>query len=125
MVQVIKFSTFTMKKYIVTDPCYIVHDIAYDTIGYLLDWEWAKVKTPVQLRRVGGKDRSEELQLIAVSDTPGGDGSCEHDGFSIGVDAGMLCVAYSEAGWNKESFGAKYETKEEAMRALHAILAKW
>lgn len=110
-----------MKKYIITDPCYIIEREQYDAIGNGLGW--------MNFTNIGGSTLNREgggtFILHKIKGTPNGDGSTEHNGQRIGVDAGMLCIAESEQGWEKEQWGATFETLNEARQAFQKIIRRF
>lgn len=124
-----------MKKYIITDPCYIMHDVAYRILGEVLGWSdfptALNALTPIKLDEQRVKDTKHgrlaqhQITIHAISETYGGDGSMDYEDYHIGVDAGMLCIAESPIGWATERYGAKFETLEEAQKAFEKILAMW
>jgi hypothetical protein len=113
-----------MKKYIITDPCYIIARRDYDFIGEAFGWDnFDKMITPATLTYRNDKNR--KITIIKISGTPHGDGSTEYDGQLIGVDAGMLCVAYSDKGWRAEIYGAKFNNEDEALAAFPRIKCRF
>ncbi len=115
-----------MKKYIITDPCYIIDSRQYDAIGEVLGWgEFETMKTPCKLSLRNDKEplrEGVEIVIHKIDGTPNGDGSMEYHGQQIGVDAGMLCIAECQDGWRSQSFGAKFETLAEAEAAWPRII---
>lgn len=109
------------KKYIITDPCYIIHRVSYDTLGAVFDWEFERIKMPLT---VPYTQDVEKITLHKIVGT-GGDGSMEWNGQWIGVDAGMLCIAEKETGWKEERYGATFEDLGDAQKALRAIIKHW
>lgn len=109
-----------MKKYIITDPCYIMNKAQYDEICETRDCDFEGQLFPMDSKHQKDGDA---IRFLTIRGT-GGDGSTEYNGENIGVDSGMLCIAEREIGWYNESFGAKFETIEEAMRALPFILSR-
>jgi len=107
-----------MKKFIVTDPCYIMNEAQYDNIcsEFHCDFEGQEFPLASQHRY-----SNKPITFHTIEGTSGGDGSMTYKGQSIGVDAGMLCIAECEEGWYMEGFGAKFETLEDAKEGLREI----
>jgi hypothetical protein len=106
-------------RYIITDPCYIMHRDDYDNLGAQTAWEMT-IYEPLTCRyRANSK---QAITIFTIESTPHGDGSYMYRGFDIGVDAGILCIAYNPNGWAKESLGAKFITMAEAKKAFPTIL---
>lgn len=107
-----------MKKYIITDPCYIMDDKQYDEIcasGCVFELQVFPLKS---IHRLTNKP----IIFHTIKHTPNGDGGHVYRGEMIGVDAGLLCIAESENGWNDEMFGATFKTLDAAKRAFPKIL---
>lgn len=115
------------KKFIVTDPCYIIHRVAYDTLGAVSNWEFEELKMPLTVSYTKEEPYNNTMQKLTLHKIvgTGGDGSVEWKGQLIGVDAGMLCIAEKETGWKDEQYGATFESVGEARKALRAIIKHW
>lgn len=111
-----------VKKFIVTDPCYIMEDTDYKNRGIREGWDRFETATPIQSRYKG--IQGEEITIHTILGT-GGDGSGEYGDDIVGVDSGMLCIAENEKGWYKEFHGIKCETIGEARKALYTILTQF
>lgn len=107
-----------VKQYIITDPCYIMDDKQYDKIcddGFNFEGQ----DFPLKTKR---KDDGESIIFHTIETTPFGDGGYVFRGQTIGVDAGLLCVAFCEKGWKSEKFGATFSKLDVAMRNFPKII---
>ena len=106
------------KKYIITDPCYIMDDKQYQKIcDDGCDFEGQDF--PLESKR---ESDGEKITFYTIEGTPNGDGSMIFRGQDIGVDAGMLCIAFCEKGWSTERSGARFSSLEDAKVNLPRIL---
>jgi hypothetical protein len=96
-----------------------MHREDYDELGAQTAWEMT-IDEPLKCRYSGNSKQI--ITILKIKPTPNGDGSYRYRGFEIGVDAGLLCVAYNPEGWKKERFGAKFITMAEAKKAFPVIL---
>lgn len=110
-----------IKKYIITDPCYIIDENQYQAIGAALGWQFEDMKLPSTLKLRGDKEGT-EVTIYKIEGTPNGDGSMQYGDRFIGVDAGMLCIAECNKGWKSERFGAVFSTFKEAEKAFPKII---
>jgi hypothetical protein len=110
-----------IKQYIITDPCYIMDEKQYDKICLEESCDFEGQAFPLKSIKcdVGG---NEEIVFLKIEGTPHGDGGCTYKGQDIGVDAGMLCIAFSENGWEEQESGATFKTFREAEEAFPKIL---
>lgn len=69
------------------------------------------------------KNNKRPITFFTIVGT-GGDGSYDWEGQTIGVDAGMLCIAKDPKGW-KEKYGATFETLNDAEEVLKEIIKNW
>ncbi len=128
-----------MNNFIITDPCYIMNEKDYDKICSLYNsWEKAAKKVGIiinsnALRPFESlefpfestyKKTRKKIIFHHIKETPHGDGSCEYEEQEIGVDAGMLCIAECEDGWN-EQMGATFNLLSDAKRAFPGILSQF
>jgi len=125
---VLNKKNMTMKKFIITDPCYIVPDE---------NWceKFLKEKTEKGFGEfdfddepyVDEKDGNpkQKIKILKSQGTPNGDGSGEFNGQELGVDAGLLCVAYCEDGWDDQRWGVTFETLEDAKNSFNKILEQF
>lgn len=102
------------KKYIITDPCYILNDADYENklCGYN-GTEYPFNST--------NKETGQIITIYKNGVTPNGDGSFTYEDQEIGVDSGQLCIAHCKEGWNEE-FGAQFHTLYEAKNAFETII---
>lgn len=107
-----------VKKYIITDPCYIMDDKQYQKIcDEGCDFEGQEF--PLESKR---DEDGEPITFHTIEGTPDGDGSMMFRGQDIRVDAGMLCVAFCEKGWEGERLGAKFSSLKVALSNFPKIL---
>lgn len=109
------------KKFIITDPCYIMDRKQYKQIcdeGCDFEGQNFPLKST---HRFGGK----EITFHKIQGTPNGDGSYTFRGQQIGVDSGMLCIAECDTHWNAEKFGATFCTLQNAENNFEQILSKF
>ena len=108
-----------MKKFIVTDPCYIMNEHQYEAIckfGCNFD------KQPMPLITSRRRDQVPVI-IHLIKNTPNGDGSYVYNGEEIGVDSGMLCIAevLQDDDWGNEKLGATFNSFEGAEEAFYQI----
>ena len=109
------------KKFIITDPCYIMDRKQYKAIcDDNCDFE-GKDFPSKSTHRYGGK----EITFHTIQRTPNGDGSYTFRGQKIGVDAGLLCIAECDTHWEAESHGATFSTLKAAQNNFDQILSKF
>jgi len=111
------------KRFIITDPCYIMDDKQYQAICYFgCDFEGQSFPIVSARQRDGVA-----IKIHLIDGTPNGDGSTTYKGQMIGVDAGMLCIAEVIEGknWYTEKWGATFETYKEARAAFRGILKRF
>ena len=111
-----------IKKYIITDPCYIMDEKQYHDICYEQSCDFEGQSFPLKSKR---RDDGVDIVFHIIDGTPNGDGSYEFRGQEIGVDAGMLCVAFCEEGWEDEDWGATSSTLESALKNFPYILSRF
>jgi hypothetical protein len=123
-----------MKQFIITDPCYIFDEKQYQDICQLYDKfremglnenaldPFEAQKFPLESKHCETK---QPIVFHIIKGTPNGDGGYDFRGQEIGVDAGMLCIAESKKGWDKEQLGATFETLSEAESHFRHILSKF
>lgn len=110
-----------MKKYIITDPCYIIEDKQYQAIGDALGWlNFTKISGSTLTYQRGGT-----FVLHKISGTPNGDGSTTYNEQQICVDAGMLCIAERAEGWVNEMYGATFDTLADARKMYAKLLRRF
>lgn len=107
------------KKFIITDPCYIMNSRQYHAICELGCNFEGQAMPLISARRSDNK----AIIFHKIDGTPNGDGSMTYKGQVIGVDAGMLCIAECEQGWENEYFGATFSTIEKAEKAFSGIIS--
>lgn len=108
------------KRFIITDPCYIMAQGQYDEICDAgADFEGQTFPLASTHR-----DTGEKITFHTIEGTPNGDGSYTYKGQSIGVDAGMLCIAEGDD-WEGEDFGATFDTLEQARAAFPQIIKRF
>ena len=105
-----------MKKFIITDPCYIIANHIWGGICTELDSQ----PFPIQITGQQGQD----FILHWAGNTGSGDGGYTHKGEKIGVDSGMLCIAEAmgDNDWSAEHLGAHFDTLREAEKVLVKVL---
>jgi len=108
-----------MKKYIITDPCYIMDNEQYDNICDEHDCDFEGLPFPLESTR---RSDGEKITFYKIEGTPNGDGSMMFRGQDIGVDAGMLCIASCEKGWDSESLGATFLSLKTAENNFPRII---
>ena len=118
-------STHTMnqknneKKFIITDPCYIMASAQY---GKICDdgCDFEGQDFPLESTH---KDTGNKIVFHDIEGTPNGDGAYMYHGQDVGVDAGMLCIVEAvEGNFKDEKFGAKFDTLAQAESAFPLII---
>lgn len=109
------------KRFIVTDPCYIMDSEQYDRICDEDDCDFEGQSFPLKSVHRNGK---KEIVFHGIKATLDGDGSFILHGRTIGVDSGMLCVAECEKGWRGERLGYPCETFREALALMKLAIRK-
>jgi hypothetical protein len=112
----------SIKCFIITDPCYIMDDKDYDNLGMTTGWEMTLNGATEFTYKA---NNNQKITIFRIKGTPHGDGESRYHGYEIGVDAGLLCIAYNKAGWEKERAGAHFWTYEEAAKAFPGILRRF
>jgi hypothetical protein len=107
-----------VKKFIITDPCYIMNEKQYDDICRNEGYNFEGQKFPLASKN---RDNDKDIIFHTIVGTPNGDGSYMFRGQDIGVDAGMLCIAECEDGW-KATLGATFSSLKVAQNNLPNIL---
>lgn len=106
-------------QFLITDPCYIVPKD-----------EWSKFVDDIYDNNWGFADGEKVLpykinglgKITELSNTANGDGACKvtvnGKGFTIGVDAGLVCIAQVSNTYKlpKSELGALTNNQEEAQR---------
>lgn len=114
-----------IRKFIITDPCYIIKDKEYNEYGELCGWGYLDFGFN-EKPKYFHKENGDEITIYKIESTPNGDGVYNFKGQEIGVDAGMLCIAYCEKGWEYQGkLGARFETIEEAKNNFDKIISKF
>jgi hypothetical protein len=100
------------KKFIITDPISIIHPDDWDRIpneGYDI-----------------GSFKGNEGELVYIHKiikTAYGDGRVKYNREVICVNNAMLCIAYTEAGWEYGK-GIRFSTIQQALKALPTIFIR-
>lgn len=112
-----------IKKYIITDPQYIMTDIEYekeilqktDPFSYS-----GKINRELPFNSQYKKNGT-IMTIYLLQRTPNGGGTYSFRNQEIGNDSGNLCIAENRKGWD-EQFGAILETLTEAKNVFPYII---
>lgn len=106
-------------KFIVVDPCYVMDEKQYQKI--CPDFEGQDFPLKSKHKKDG-----DAITFHKIEGTPNGDGSGDHDGYSIGVDAGMLSIVERAEGWDgKKEMGCPFLSLAAAEAAFDEILEQF
>src|SRR3990167_6609673 len=103
-----------IRKYIITDPGYIMSDQEWDNIILQKMNNSFNNKPGLSLPfNCSYKKNGTLMTIYLVQRTSNGDGSHTFRNQEIGVDSGILCIAENRKGWD-EQYGALLDTLTEA-----------
>ncbi len=122
-----------VKKFIITDPCYITGDKEYrHVVSNLNGYNWegvtdGDIQFPMEMNYYESREEPAKGKLIMHNweATDSGDGGLTHRGQKIGVDSGQLCIAEREEGWGDEKWGVTFATLKTAEKYLEIFLKKF
>ena len=112
-----------IKKYIITDPAYIMTDIEYEKEILRKSDPYSSSKKMNQEFPFNAqyKKNGTMMTIYFIQRTPNGSGTYSFRNQEIGNDTGTLCIAENRKGWD-EQFGAILETLTEAKNVFPYII---